>query len=304
MKRELHRRASALLLVLWAVAILSAAVLSVVGLVTFSQDETVGRERAFRALRFAESGVELARHPDIDPSDPLLDHVSASGEGWRVRVGTEEGRLGINAALLGGQSRLVLALFLEWGVPLEDAQTAVDSLQDWITPGDLARLNGAKRDYYTALGHPDFPPGRPFSSVKEMALVRGMDAVAARKPDWQDYFTAWGDGLIDVNEASADVLEAVCGIDAPQAESVLRKRMGPDGLPHTADDQPFKTLEEFRAVAGISSDRFKNLASLLTVRGEVLRIESTGFEGQNRRTIVAILQRNVRPAKYLAWIEE
>ncbi len=63
-----------------------------------------------------------------------------------------------------------------------------------------------------------------------MARVRGMDAVARAKPDWKDYFTVYGNGKIDIQDASADVLEAA-GLTSTQAEAIIEVRNGGDRLP-------------------------------------------------------------------------
>jgi hypothetical protein len=44
-----------------------------------------------------------------------------------------------------------------------------------------------------------------------MLLVRGMDAVDRKKPDWREYFSIYGEGQIDLRTVFKDVLLAVTG---------------------------------------------------------------------------------------------
>ena len=77
---------------------------------------------------------------------------------------------------------------------------------------DTPRPQGAEKDYYQAHGFPDFPKNQGFSSLEEMLLVRGMDVVERAKPDWRNYFSIYGDGLIDLNNAPKEIIMAICNV--------------------------------------------------------------------------------------------
>ncbi len=89
-----------------------------------------------------------------------------------------------------------------------------------------------------------------------MARVRGMDAVARAKPDWKDYFTVYGNGKIDIQDASADVLEAA-GFTSTQAEAIIEVRNGGDRLPGTGDDTEIKDMNWVAEAAGIAPPRWR-----------------------------------------------
>ena len=48
-------------------------------------------------------------------------------------------------------------------------------------------------------------------------------------------------GTINVNTASAIVLQAMLGLDEEQVQAVISHRDGADGIPGTEDDMPFRT---------------------------------------------------------------
>lgn len=297
---------SALLLVLWAIAILSVTIMGVIEFVNFGLEETTARAQAFRARQLAESGIAFGLNPKIVRGDPLLSNYEVSPEEhFDVHLTTEGGRLPINQILRTNQRSILIALFQKWNVNSKDISIVIDSLEDWIDPDDLQKLNGAENNYYAALGHPEFPPNRPLLSVDEMSLVRGMDVVAAHQPNWRDYFTVWSDGKLDVNEAPAELLEVVCGISPAQSEAVIQRRLGGDQLPDTKDDYRFKTLEEFRQAAGIPTYLFDNVQKNITVQDPVLRIESTGRVGHYQKTIIVLARgTNNGPRQYLSWQEK
>ncbi|MBI4024402.1 MAG: general secretion pathway protein GspK [Verrucomicrobia bacterium] len=296
-------RGSALLMVLWAMILMSVVVLGLVELVTLNQDEFVARARDFRALQLAECGLAVGLHPNVEDGDEVLKQPVAPGEKFEVRLTSEGARLQINHLLATNQRAILIALFEKWGVPSADAGAAVDCLSDWVDADDLEHLNGAERDDYTAVGRPGYPPNRPFRSVEEMALVRGMDIVAAKKPDWDTCFTIWSDGKLDVNEASAELIEVVCGVTPQQAEALVSRRWGSDGKPGTDDDFRYKDLNQVRLVLGMADPDFQLVAGRLTLQDPTRRIESTGIVGEYRKTLMVVVRRNVNPPQYLAWLE-
>ncbi len=297
------RRGVALLLVIWALAFLSVTIFGVIEMVLARQEDTVGLNRELRASQLAESGLAIGLHPAIQRGDDLLNHEVRSSEGWEVKLSTEESRLQINQLLTSNGKPSLIDLFEKWGLKDDEASAVVDGLMDWVDADDLSHLNGAERDYYREQGHPEYPRNASFQSVDEMALVRGMDVVAEKKPDWMNCFTIWGDGKLDVNEASAELIQAVCGVTSEQAEAAVQRRAGSQEGGDAKPETRFKTLEEFRLAIGLDAERFNKVQGRLTVEGVVRRIESTGRIGQHKKTIVLVTRRGAQPNQYLAWIE-
>lgn len=294
---------SALLVVLWVVALLSFMVIT--SLLVVRQDvERVGaRQQVFRARQLAEMGVAMASHPAIKDTDPLLRQEVSDFESFEAVITTEESRLRVNS-LLNDQYRAVLErVFTTWGLTPPEAEALVNSLMDWADPDDFVRLNSAERRQYEAEGILGRPYNQPLRSVEEMALVWGMDRLTAVKPDWGDWVTFHGSGKLDLNEAPAELLAAFLGIPLSRAESFVQQRHGLDGIPHTEDDVRAPTVEEALAGLGVSGGEVEALGPLVTAKGTTTRIESIGRVSDYARAIVVVLQKSGNRPQILLWKE-
>jgi hypothetical protein len=166
------------------------------------------------------------------------------------------------------------------------------------------RPNGAESGYYESLGIYDMPRQLGFINVDEMLLVRGMNVVDRLKPDWREYFSVYGDGVIDLRTAFKDVLMAVSGSNEGDVDNFISRRDGGDGIAGTEDDQRISDSEAFRLL-GIDGDRAAALRTTLTSEDAVRRITSTGYVGEKRAQIIVIVRRGEdRSLTYLARLEE
>lgn len=304
MTARTHNRGVALLLVLWAMIILSLAVVGVIRLVRTSLEETTAREKEFEARLLAESGVALASHPMILANDPLLVRGGDPQSSLRVTLRSEGARLHINVLLGRDDGRPVLiALFVRWGLGVEEAHAVADSLADWVDADDLSRLNGAERRWYVDHGSGVIPRDAAFQSVDEMALVRGMDVVGRKKNDWRDAFTIWGDGTLDLNEAPADLVQAATGVTREQAETLVRRRDGLDSTGPGVKEGRFESVDEARAALGVSPEFFKGVADRLAVESAVWRIESVARVMGREHRVEAVVRKKSAPVRYLTWTE-
>lgn len=274
-----QRRGIALMLVIFAVTFLGLIVVSLLEVSRFSWDESSRERGRFQAKLLAESGVALALHPEVDPGDPLLRREYPDGRKLEVRISSEGGRILVTTL---GEELFVdttRELFILWGLDVNEATIAAESLADWIDGNSQARPSGAERDYYTTLEYPDFPPNAAFSSLDQMLLVRGMDRVAKIQPRWREYFTLYGDGSIDVNTAPADLVEAFFRCTPDAAASLVATRYGNDLLENTEDDYSFRSLDEVRTLLGLSGDQWERVSASATLANATRRIESTGSIG-------------------------
>lgn len=93
---------------------------------------------------------------------------------------------------------------------------------------------------------------------------------------------------VNVNTASAEVL-TLLGIPAAGARKIVARRHGPDGVPGTADDRPFTTLDDPEgglrecALDAIESAAVSFLVGrgTLTTTSDVFRIRSRGWFDEN-----------------------
>ena len=256
--------------------------------------EAVENSKKFYARMHAESGLAIGLHPSVSPGDPVLirQETEESQGGFRVRISHENGRIGINYIYLSEPlAEATRELFKEWGLDPETASTVVDSLIDWMDTDDDESPSGAEAAYYTSVGAEGFPLNMDFNSLDEMLLVRGMDKVDAIKPDWREYFSIYGDGLISPNSASTDVLSALTGAGESEAKRLVETRRGSDGIDGTDDDELYEDLQEVKNQLGLDDTTFSEISSVLTLNSTTLRIESQGWIGDATHTITLIITR-------------
>ena len=283
------RCGSSLLLVLWAIMIMSFAVIGLVSHLSRGLDESIYAEKEFRARLLVQSARTLAAHPDIEWGDPLLRQDVSSVSSYDVFITTEGTRLAINQlATSAVQRKFARRLFEKWGLDSRQAETLTDSIADWIDPSDRVRPYGAERDYYTRLGRPDLPYNRPLDNIDDVLLIRGSEELDLIRPDWRDFFTLYGDGTIDIHRASSEILEALFDVTDAEVSRFIRARVGPDGKPFTIDDPHFTTLAEVRRLLDVPPANYTAVLALLTLNHPIARIECHAHVGKVQRHLTMI----------------
>jgi len=300
-------RGAALLLVLWAIAILSFAVLWVADLVNLELATKSAEARGMAARQIALSGVALGLHPQVTREDiALLNREVRPGEMMRVRIRGEGARFNINQ-LLAQQDRMVMKnLFVLWGLESDAADILIDRLTDWVDDDIGRQLNGAEQTEYEAAGITGAPANKPFRSVDEMGRVLGMEELTAVKPNWRDAFTIFGDGKIDVNEAESDVLQTATGLTPEMTADIVRVRLGPDGEEGTEDDLRFESVDQLNGWLTASSYPAGQAAARLSTESTVKRIDSRGVVGDSERLISVVAESGEggQGSSYLLWEEK
>lgn len=293
-----HKRGAAMIAVLVLIGILSVACVAALRVISFDVDIAASKIHGSRARQVAEMGVALGCHPSIKRSDPILkQYDEETGEGFEVSLVSEGGRFNINSILMQDDKALLRAMFMDWGLELEDAQAVVDALGDWIDADDNVSLNGAEKPYYEALGRFNQPFNRPFYDLSEMRLVKGMDLVEAANPNWRNWFTIWSNGGLDVNEAPAEFIAVAAEVRVEQAEIIPKTVMGTDGIRDTTDDSPFQNAAAALDLLGIGTEARPDIARRFTANDATTRIESIGYaDGAKRKINVIVRNRTGRPA--------
>jgi type II secretory pathway component PulK len=299
-------RGAALLLVLWAIAVLSFAVLWVADLVGVELESGAAGAKRLAARQIALSGVAFGLHPQVTREDvALLNQDLDDGGKLRVRIRGEGARFNINA-LLAEQDRITLKnLFILWGLSNDEADVLFDRLTDWVDDDAGRELNGAERADYEAMGIVDAPADRPFRSVDEMGRVMGMEVLAERNPGWREAFTVFGDGRIDVNEAGPDVLQAVTGLTPEMVGDILRLRRGGDEIEPSEDDVRFESVEQLGGWLQTSPLPPDRVTARLTTESAVKRIDSRGLvdDCEVLISVVTAAGDGGQPTEYLLWEE-
>ena len=299
---------AALLLVLWAITVISFAVLWAANVVNLELETTISDSAGLRARQIAVSGVALGLHPQVKREDTeLLNRDFGAGERMEVRIRGEGARFNINQ-LIQQQDRItMLNLLTLWGLTPDEANALIDRWKDWTDEDEFRTgFAGAERGDYEALGIANAPANRPFRSVSEMARVLGMEQVATLKPDWADSFTIFGDGKIDANEADAAVLQAATGIVPEMVEGILQQRRGPDGIEPSEDDFRFEDVSQLAGWLAGSMLPSEQILAKLSTESSVKRIDSRGIVGERSRliSVVAASGDGGDGTTYLLWEEK
>ena len=340
MKRRKHRRwyrgsvprgqekASALLLVLFTILLVSSLVVSVITFLKSSVDEYSAFNHQFRARQLAQSGLAFGLNPQTDNIDrSLLNQRSADGGEFQVTITSESTRLNVNFLLQNDRDDVLQTLFRRWGVETNAALAAVQGLRNWVTAGGSVPDQGSnqaqemeqqqqqqQQEQQSGAGQngggtqnpqqPQLQLVRPFRSVEEMSLIPEFAPVAAAEPDWTKYFTVWSDGTINVNAADADVIALVTGVTPEQAKHFVQHRLGRDGIPYTADDTPYVTMDQVRTELGMTPQQFQLVQNLLSINSTVDRVVSKGIINGYTDTLTVIARRNSVPIAYMVWQED
>ena len=284
--------------VLWLIAILAMACMAALRVISFDMELASAKVHGSSARHFAEMGIAVGSNPAVKRSDPILRQLNgAAGEGFEARILSEGARFNINLIILQGDKELLKAMFCGWGLEIKEAQAVVDALADWVDEDDNVSLSGAEKKDYEKLGRMNQPFNRPFYDINEMRLVLGMDRVEAVRPDWRKWFTVWSSGVLDLNEASAELIAAAAECSVAQAEIIPETVRGPDGERDTEDDAPFKSVATALDLLGIDANARPDLARRFTFDDATTRIESIGYaEGAKRKITVIVRNRTGKPA--------
>lgn len=293
-----RRRGSALVAVLWLIAILAFTALATVQVVKLDVDVVSAQITGFRARQLAEAGIAVGANPAVERDDPVLKQSFGDDfEGFEVRLASEAARFNINALLVRDDKPLLRSMFIDWGLEMDQAEAVVDALADWVDGDDFVSLNGVEVDWYEDQGRINQPFNRPFYSLDEMRLVAGMEMVEAVRPDWRNWFTVWSGGALDANEAEAELIAAAAEVSVEDAEAVVETVLGPDQIRDTEDDARFQNLEEVLAILGVPEMMRAIVTPRLTVNDTTTRIESIGYSAGARHLITLIVRnRTGRPA--------
>lgn len=315
------RRGAALIAVLYIIAVLSL-VLATTGLLVRSDAElATTHKKSFRATQVAEMGIAIAANPVVQKTDvQLLNQVLPDGDSFSVQIKGEGGKFNINTLVQSakadpaGEGRNFLETLLA-ALGMTDNEYrgwVVDNLINWTDPDEEpeGHRNTYERLQYEAEGFYNYPFDRPFYSLDEVLLVRGMEVLPGLAPHWRDIFTIYSGGKLDVNEASAELLAlaSLPNVAAAQnyheqqlsaaeegtppsqrvqdAAEVVEMRWGRDGLENTEDDEQLDV-----ATVATALDMDDELASArLTNQDQTTRIESTATVGDFRKRVVVVLR--------------
>jgi hypothetical protein len=293
-----------LILALWALLLLSAAVFAWLKFINLNVTLTGERNSGLDAKALAHSGVMVALNPQVTQLTPLLNQQFTPDRGYKVQMTGEGGRLNLNWIFTptDAPDPVKIALFQRYcenrGLNLQQIEHLTDSILDWLSPGNVGRLNGAEDD---ADYHP--PHRGQFLSVQELALVKGSQPLVSQG-GWQDDFTIYtSPGLIDLQSATRRILDCLPGVGAPNINRFLQIRQGPDGVDGTADDHLFASVPEAMSYLGLNGPQARQLAAYVYVENPLstVHIKSTGRCGKVERQVEVVARKTGMQPTIYSW---
>lgn len=290
---------SALMMVFWALILLSVAILSWVKVSQQSIRLANEAGRGLEARAMAHSGVAVALNPAVTKSTPLLEESLTADIGYRVRMVSEGGKFNIKWWIEGEEPAKV-AVVERWlesrGLGFPERRRFIDCYLDYIDADNLHRLNGVEDegDYH--------PPNRPIQTIDEIALVANSEPLTST-PGWKDELTIESRGPIDILAAEPDILRLIPGFGESRIQQLLLLRRGRDGVEGTLDDPPFKTVDEVLTKLGLAKQQIDALKPIITVNDPVMRIISEGQSGKVVRQVEVVAVKSGNNPQIKSWKE-
>lgn len=149
-------------------------------------------------------------------------------------------------------------------------------------------------------------PRRNASGSRSRGSIFGLQSYGASaiSVGLVDLFTAVAARQININTASASVLQMIPGVDANMAAAIVQARAGYDGMEGTLDDTPFASPSEVINVPGVSRQLAGAMNQFCTVRSFTFEVRVDAEINGYHRTFVALLRRaNSRDIQtlYMHW---
>jgi type II secretory pathway component PulK len=169
----------------------------------------------------------------------LNDIYGGSGQinNWRWHLG-EKGKININKAKLKVIQRLIMII-----TDLSDteAQNIAASIIDWRDKDSQLSipLGSAEDSYYRNSKNPYEAKDDKFEVIEELLLVKDINRKIFDK--LKNYVTIYGNGKININTASKEVLLAL-GLNKTTVDKILMFRCGEDSIEFTSDDNSFEKI--------------------------------------------------------------
>jgi general secretion pathway protein K len=210
------------------------------------------------------------------------------------------------------------------GADPADIASISDSLMDWLDIDENPHLSGSESADYVGDPNPGYSPytskNGPIDDLAELLLLRGMTpevffgqpAFSQQTPGriralpsamflgapqsfepvpLAELFTPISSGMININTASAQVLQLIPGIDPSLSQAIIGARAGLDGVDGTEDDMPFRTPGELINVPGMPPEVIQQGAGMFITRSLTFEVIVDARIGKSRRQFIGILRR-------------
>ncbi|MGQ9661032.1 MAG: general secretion pathway protein GspK [Kiritimatiellia bacterium] len=213
-------------------------------------------------------------------------------------------------------------LLLYCGVAEEMFSDFIDPFIDWIDPDDVSRgVPAETEDWYDTLDPPYRAKNGPLDTVGELKLIRHFNEPIEELEEDQEtgktnlvrrswtvaarlapLLTTYGDGRVNVNVASLEVLMTIPRMELEVAQELIAERDRIDET--TGRRQPFRDWADILRRVRVPIDH--SLNKYLAFVSVVFRITSVGELGGVRKGIACTVEydRARRDMRIISWREE
>ncbi len=195
--------------------------------------QAIARAAAIRAFSEALNYLLKDKDPQVDfvdekgilhldtKTDPFPEKIEYKDSVVEVKITDELSKINISFVPTPILKNILLRLGYE---PMRVA-SMIDSLDDWMDPDSLHRLQGAEDEYYEPLGYTsknDF-----LDDIRELTLIKdfGPEVLYGDKdhPPLKPHITVFGRGGLNVNTIKPETLYLL-GLSDTEVQSILEAR--------------------------------------------------------------------------------
>jgi general secretion pathway protein K len=265
-----------------------------------------------QALNCAKAGLNIAiaavkENPDIQTNEKLKKLLSGQkrlsiGQGdCAITVTSENGKINVN--MLKDENatidrtrtdqllRLIELLNKENRNIVKISHAIVPCIMDWTDTDDkVTQLpfvknanTGAESTYYRQLDNPYKCSNTPLNTTEQLLSVK--DITPEIYELLRDHVTVYGDGKININNASKLVIQSLSEhIDPVLAQMIVERQKY----------SPADHITQLQDLPGINENVYNKIKKVVTVNstGQYYRVESQGMVNQIERTVTAIIKRD------------
>ncbi len=242
----------------------------------------------------------------FDVKYQLYDSASNPSE-VRYGVVDEESKININTI-----DKTVLKNIIQQQAKLDDdgSQKLTDAIVEWRAFGKNELVGFESDEYYSNLSDPYEPKDSFFELIEELFLVRGV------KPNYRmsllPFLTVYGDGRININTATRQVLVAL-GVADSLADKILFVRRGRDGVDATFDDytfqNPYDIASELKNFVELDPQEIKqidflNAMKILKTNSFFYAIKSEARLDNRKEVVSIVCVYNIKDNRIEYWNEK
>ncbi len=232
-----------------------------------------------------------------------------------ISIAEESGKININALCTPDgkiiQSRVEQLLRLidnmnkQSGRDTPISYSIVPAIIDWVDSDDDVTMlpfirgqnSGAETNYYQKLNEPYHCKNATFDVLSELLLVKGMtkelfygrsenvNTSVKSLPGIGQYLTIYGDGKININEASSMVIQSLSeNMSQPLAQNIVEQRQF----------RRYLNIEQLKQVQGMTSEVYDEISPAITVKTKDIYyiVTAKGVVEDFEQVVKVVLRKN------------